>query len=100
MPARVLKLALPVVVAGWAVLAAARPAVASAQITLGNWDAAQQRQVVRAGLMSDRSGRDFGGAARLPGAQADRALAALAQLAVRDVAASDGEPVALPAVHA
>jgi len=100
MPARVLKLALPVVLAGWAVLAAVLPNAANAQVTLGNWDAAQQRQVVHAGLMSDLRGTDFGGAARLPGAQADRALAALARLAMRDVASGDGEPVALPAVHA
>jgi cell wall-associated NlpC family hydrolase len=97
MPARVLKLALPVVLTGWAVLAAILPAAASARITLANWDSAQQRQVVRAGLMGNLHGHDFGGAARLPGAQADRALAALAS---RHVSSADGEPVALPAVHA
>jgi cell wall-associated NlpC family hydrolase len=100
MPARVLKLALPVVIAGWAVLAAVMPAAASAQVTLANWDAAQQRQVVHAGLMSNLHGNDFGGAERLPGAQADRALAALAQLARRDVAGSDGETASLPVIHA
>ncbi|HEY1566006.1 MAG TPA: hypothetical protein VGF68_03280, partial [Solirubrobacteraceae bacterium] len=100
MPARVLKLALPVVIAGWAVLAAVMPAAASAQVTLASWDAAQQRQVVHAGLMSNLHGNDFGGAERLPGAQADRALAALAQLARRDVAGSDGESASLPVIHA
>ncbi len=100
MPARVLKLALPVVLAGWAVVAAILPAAASAQVTLANWDAAQQRQVVHAGLMSNLRRSDFGGAERLPGAQADRALAALASLASRDASSADGEPVTLPAVHA
>jgi cell wall-associated NlpC family hydrolase len=100
MPARVLKLALPVVIAGWAVLGAVMPAAASAQVTLANWDAAQQRQVVHAGLMSDLRGHDFGGAERLPGLQADRALAALAQVASRDIPGTDGHTAALPTVHA
>jgi cell wall-associated NlpC family hydrolase len=100
MPARVLKLALPVVLGGWAVLAAILPSAASAQVTLANWDAAQQHQVVHAGLMSNLHGNVFGGAERLPGAQADRALAALAALATRDVSSSDGAPVRLPTVRA
>lgn len=100
MPARVLKLALPVVVCGWVVLTALMPSAASAQVTLANWDTAQQRQVVHAGLMSNLHGHNFGGATRLPGAQADRALAALASLASRDVSSEDGEPVALRAVRA
>ncbi|HEX3689034.1 MAG TPA: NlpC/P60 family protein [Solirubrobacteraceae bacterium] len=100
MPARALKCALPVVLAGWAVLAAILPSAASAQVTLANWDAAQQRQVVHAGLMSNLHGSDFGGAERLPGAQADRALAALASLASRDAPSGDGEAATLPAVHA
>jgi len=100
MPARVLKLALPVALAGWAMLGALVPSAAQAQVTLGNWDAAQQRQVVHAGLMSNLRGRDFGGAARLPGAQADRALAALASLAERDVSSSEGQPVTLRPVSA
>ena len=100
MPVRVLKLALPVVLAGWALLAAILPSAASAQVTLANWDAAQQRQVVHAGLMSDTRGSDFGGAERLPGAQADRALAALASMASRDVSSSDGAPITLPTIHA
>jgi cell wall-associated NlpC family hydrolase len=100
MPARVRKLALPVVLAAGAILAALLPAAAQAQVTLANWDVSQQRQVVRAGLMSNLHGTDFGGAARLAGAEADRALAALAQLAERDVAAPDGQPAVLPVVHA
>jgi cell wall-associated NlpC family hydrolase len=100
MSIRMLTRALPVVLAGWALLAATLPTAAQAQITLGNWDAAQQRQVVRAGLMSNLRGNDFGGAARLPGAQADRALAALARLAIRDVASGDGQPVSSPTVRA
>jgi cell wall-associated NlpC family hydrolase len=100
MSIRMLTRALPVVLAGWALLAATLPTAAQAQVTLGNWDAAQQRQVVRAGLMSNLRGNDFGGAARLPGAQADRALAALARLAIRDVASGDGQPVSLPTVRA
>jgi cell wall-associated NlpC family hydrolase len=89
------------VCAGWAAMIAlvgVAPATAAAQVTLGNWDAAQQRQVVRAGLMSDLSGHDFGGAARLRGAEADRALAALAQLADRETPDEDSQT--LPVVHA
>ena len=100
MPARVLKLALPVALAGWAVLAAMAAPAAQAHVTLASWDAAQQRQVVRAGLMSNLHGNDFGGAERVPGAQADRALAALAQLAGRDVPGRDGQTPPLPVVHA
>jgi cell wall-associated NlpC family hydrolase len=100
MPARALKHALLFLCAGCAVLGMLLPATAGAQVTLGNWDAAQQRQVVRAGLMSDLHGRDFGGAERLRGAQADRALAALAQLAVRDTTSGDGVSAPLRPVHA
>jgi cell wall-associated NlpC family hydrolase len=100
MPLRVLKRALLLVCATCAALGTLLPAAAGARVTLGNWDAAQQRQVVRAGLMSDRHGRDFGGAEPLRGAQADRALAAVAQLAVRDPAYTDAPPAALPAIHA
>jgi hypothetical protein len=100
MPVRVLKHALLLVCAGLAAIGALLPACAGAQVTLSNWDAAQQRQVVRAGLMGDLHGRDFGGAERLRGGQADRALAALGQLAVRDTASPDGQPAPLPTVHA
>ena len=102
MPVRMLKRAL-LVCAGWsgvAVIAVTVPAAAIARVPLGNWDAAQQREVVRAGLMSDLQGNDFGGAGRLRGAEADRALAALAQLADRDSPAPDGGPQTLPLVHA
>jgi cell wall-associated NlpC family hydrolase len=100
MPVRVLKHALLLVCAGCAAVGALLPASAGARVTLGNWDAAQQRQVVRAGLMSQLHGRDFGGGESLRGAQADRALAALAQLAVRDTASPDGQPVPPRPVHA
>jgi cell wall-associated NlpC family hydrolase len=60
------------------------PAAARAQITLGNWDAPQQRQIVGAGLMGDLSAHGFGGAQPLRGAQADRAMAALVKLMARD----------------
>jgi cell wall-associated NlpC family hydrolase len=50
--------------------------------------------------MGDLSGRDFGGAERLPGAQADRALAALATLADRDLSSATGQPVTVAPVHA
>ncbi len=53
------------------------PAPASAAATLGNWDAAQQRQVVKDGLMSAPSG-SFGGAAPLSAAQANAAMSAVA----------------------
>jgi cell wall-associated NlpC family hydrolase len=54
------------------------PAAAIAKPGLGNWDNAAQRQVVRAGLMSNPVGRNFEGAARLTGAQANSAMSALA----------------------
>jgi cell wall-associated NlpC family hydrolase len=53
------------------------PSTASAAVTLGNWDTGQQRQVVRAGLMSN-VGRSFQGAGAITAAQANAALAALA----------------------
>jgi cell wall-associated NlpC family hydrolase len=100
LPVRVLKHALLFVCAGQIALGVLLPATAGAQVTLANWDAAQQRQVVRAGLMSNAHGRDFGGGERLRGAQADRALAALARAAVRDTTSADGVTPAAPAVHA
>jgi cell wall-associated NlpC family hydrolase len=62
----------------------AAPAAAHAGVTLANWDTAQQRQVVRAGLMGNMSGHNFGGGQQLRGGQADRALAALATTVNRD----------------
>jgi cell wall-associated NlpC family hydrolase len=50
---------------------------AHASVTLGNWDAAQQRQVARAGLMSD-VGSSFNGALPLTAAQANATMDALA----------------------
>jgi cell wall-associated NlpC family hydrolase len=81
-------------IAGGALL----PAGASAQVTLGNWDSPQQRQVVRAGLMSDSSGGDFDGAQRLRGAEADRAMAALAEMINPNFSAW-GEQASLPDVR-
>ena len=49
---------------------------ASAAPTLGNWDASQQRQVAKAGLMSAVGG-SFDGAAPLGATQANAAMAAL-----------------------
>jgi cell wall-associated NlpC family hydrolase len=53
------------------------PTPASAAVTLGNWDAAQQRQVVKDGLMSAPGG-SFQGAAPLTAAQTSAALSAVA----------------------
>jgi cell wall-associated NlpC family hydrolase len=54
------------------------PATATAATpTLANWDQAQQRQVVRAGLLQNQ-GRSFNGAARLSAADANAAMAAVA----------------------
>ncbi len=57
--------------------AAVAPAPAVAAATLANWDAAQQRQVVKDGLMSAPGG-SFQGAAPLTPAQASAAMAAVA----------------------
>jgi hypothetical protein len=56
------------------------PGVAGAQPTAGNWDLAAQRQVVKAGLMSNISPRTFGGAQPLTGVQARASMTALARL--------------------
>ena len=61
------------------VAAATAPSAArAASPTLANWDAAQQRQVVRDGLMSAPAG-GFQGAAPLTSAQANAAMVAVAQ---------------------
>ena len=57
--------------------AALAPSGASAAVTLSNWDAAQQRAVVHAGLMGN-VGRSFQGASPITASQADAAMAALA----------------------
>jgi cell wall-associated NlpC family hydrolase len=69
------------------------PAPASAAVTLGNWDAAQQRQVVKDGLMSAPGG-SFQGAAPLTAAQADASLAAVAgRIGGPPATGSDAQPV-------
>lgn len=77
-----------------AAAALANAAPAAARLTAANWDAAQQRQVVKAGLMSETSG-SFDGAAALSAAADNQALAALAE---RETSAPHEE--ALPAVSA
>jgi cell wall-associated NlpC family hydrolase len=53
------------------------PARAAATVTLGNWDASQQRQALRAGVMFNLGG-SFAGASSLSASQANAAMAALA----------------------
>jgi cell wall-associated NlpC family hydrolase len=53
------------------------PAQSLATTTGANWDAAQERQVVAAGLLGE-SGSSFAGAGRLSAAQANAAMVALA----------------------
>jgi cell wall-associated NlpC family hydrolase len=52
------------------------PGRALASVTLSNWDSAQQRQVVKAGLMSNL-GRSFQGGSALSASQANAAMSAL-----------------------
>jgi cell wall-associated NlpC family hydrolase len=58
-------------------LCALVPACSFAATTAANWDAAQQRQVVAAGLLSE-SGGSFAGGGHLSAAQANSAMVALA----------------------
>ncbi len=67
--------------------AALAPATAAAKPGLGNWDNSAQHQVVSAGLMEYPIGRNFEGAARLTGAQANSAMSALAVTINRDPSA-------------
>jgi cell wall-associated NlpC family hydrolase len=60
-----------------AALCVLAPAQSLATTTAANWDAAQQRQVVAAGLLVE-SGGSFAGAGRLSAAQANAAMVALA----------------------
>jgi len=62
-------------------LLATIPSTASAagKHTAANWDAAAQRLVVRAGLMTNASGSSFAGAGPLSGQAASQALAVLSQ---------------------
>jgi cell wall-associated NlpC family hydrolase len=68
------------VLAGAAALACAlyAPQHALAKLTAANWDAAQQRQVVKAGLMSEAPGGGFNGASALSAQSANQAFDALA----------------------
>ena len=69
------------------------PAEASATVTRSDWDAAQQRQVVRAGLMAN-VGRSFQGSAALSAGQANAALLALAgRLGLSSTARARRSPV-------
>ena len=52
------------------------PGQALASVTLSNWDSAQQRQVVKAGLMSNL-GHSFQGGSALSASQANAAMSAL-----------------------
>jgi cell wall-associated NlpC family hydrolase len=52
------------------------PGRAAASVTLSNWDATQQRQVLSAGLMTN-VGRSFQGASALSASQANAAMSAL-----------------------
>jgi cell wall-associated NlpC family hydrolase len=58
-------------------MCALAPAQGLAATTAANWDAAQQRQVVEAGLLGESAG-SFAGAGRLSAPQADAAMVALA----------------------
>jgi cell wall-associated NlpC family hydrolase len=84
---------IPLALIGSSALAAAP---ASAAVTLGNWDSAQQRQVVKDGLMAAPGG-SFQGAAPLTAAQANASMAAVA--AKVDTGASTGTAGTEP-VHA
>jgi cell wall-associated NlpC family hydrolase len=74
-----------------ALLAALAPAAAAhaAAPTLGNWDASQQRQVAKAGLMTNIGG-SFDGAASLGATQANAAMAALSARLERTAPESSG----------
>ena len=87
------------IVVGLVAVTSLTPAVAGAQTTFANWDLAQQRQVVRAGLMSDVSSNNFGGAQPLRDGQADQAMAALANL-INGNYSSWGQPRAVVAARA
>ena len=75
-PARTARLLLSCAAALLAALAV--PPHALAKLTAANWDAAAQREVVKAGLMSEASGSGFNGAGALSAGAANQALTALA----------------------
>lgn len=54
------------------------PPDALAKLTAANWDASQQRQVLKAGLMAEAAGGGFNGAGALSAQSASQAFAALA----------------------
>ena len=69
------------------------PTPASAAVTLSNWDAAQQHQVVKDGLMTAPGG-SFQGAAPLSAAQANAAMPAVAaRLGGQSATSPDAQPV-------
>jgi cell wall-associated NlpC family hydrolase len=77
------------------------PGRAFASVTLSNWDSAQQRQVVKAGLMSN-VGRSFQGGSALSASQANSAMSALSLRLTRQtgqpeagVAAATRSPVSV-----
>lgn len=78
------------------------PAAAVARKTAANWDASQQRTVVRAGLMGEAAPGNFAGAAPLSPQSAREALAALAARTAASTEAPEGEappaPLPVPAV--
>ncbi|HXD53634.1 MAG TPA: NlpC/P60 family protein [Solirubrobacteraceae bacterium] len=76
-------------------LLAAAPALA--RKTAANWDASQQRIVVRAGLMSEASPKNFAGAAPLTPEAERVALAALAARAAAEAEAVEAEGTPAPA---
>ena len=92
--ARPRALALAVAIAALA-CALGAPAGAAARVTLGNWDRAQQRAVVHAGLMH-KVGSSFSGATPISSGQTDAAMAALAARA----AGPGGSAPTVPGVSA
>jgi cell wall-associated NlpC family hydrolase len=69
------------------------PGRALASVTLSNWDSAQQRQVVKAGLMSNL-GRSFQGGSALSAAQANAAMSALSLRLARQTGQSQARAAA------
>ena len=68
--------ALPILAAATVAGLGLLPGRAAASTTLSNWDASQQRQVLKAGLMTN-VGRSFQGASTLTSSQANAAMSAL-----------------------
>ncbi len=72
------------------------PSSALAHKTAANWDASQQRAVVKAGLMSEPAAGGFAGAAPLSGAALHQALEALAARTAASEEPLEGEAQAAP----